>query len=401
VAESARIMNALLDSTEQVKVQTNQMLSSMGKEAFGNAVVGRYVFDDQVETDVYRCNLLQELESHGYFELIESWQSIGCTRGDDAQNRSRSSGSRTAVSTAIMRYVAHELGFGPDQLAVHFIDRSLVTPAYIEEQRAKFNASGYLPGVSRATIDEQREKPWHAFLCSVAYLQLRTCMMDDVLARFYEEFCDGAANVVILGAGFDTRFYRNAVPPNILAYEIDTEASQKMKLETMAQCGAPEFAQDGRRVTFVPCDFAVQSFVESLKSVKCDLSVPTLIVWEGVTYYLTRSEVTATLRSVASMLGPCAIAFDYFSPLMLEEYRERMLAAGEAFQFGIDAHDLVLLANELQLDVIDHLSGVETLPRYLPRRKDGESVGVACNHKVFILLGNENFASTYSRKSLI
>ena len=110
-----------------------------------------------------------------------------------------------------MRYVAYELGFGPDCLAAHFIDRTCVTPAYRVEQKATFSASaGYLPGVSRAPQSTTSNKGSRGtlFLCSL------TCM-------------------------------RVAIVPQTLSYSLlqlfspmksTLNASQKMKLQTLAQC---------------------------------------------------------------------------------------------------------------------------------------------------------------------
>lgn len=80
-------------------------------------------------------------------------------------------------------------------------------------------------------------------------------------------------------------------------------------------------------VTYVECDFLTQSWLDRL--VECGLrkTRPTLVVWEGVTMYLTREVVMATLDTVAQRFdAPAAIAFEYYSPETVAETAVRMAA---------------------------------------------------------------------------
>jgi methyltransferase (TIGR00027 family) len=69
--------------------------------------------------------------------------------------------------------------------------------------------------------------------------------------------------------------------------------------------------------TYVACDFERDDFLERLLSAGLDTSVPSAVLWEGVTYYLSESAVRGTLRRVATGLPPLStIVFDYVGKRM-------------------------------------------------------------------------------------
>ena len=90
------------------------------------------------------------------------------------------------------------------------------------------------------------------------YVNARTHHMDAMLAQALK---DGARQVVIMGAGFDSRAYRfhNAYP-NVRFFEIDlpaTSADKQRRVEKLLG-KRPEW------VTFVPIDFNIQTLDEVL-----------------------------------------------------------------------------------------------------------------------------------------
>jgi methyltransferase (TIGR00027 family) len=170
------------------------------------------------------------------------------------------------------------------------------------------------------------------------WLAVRTAALDaEVKARI----ADGVTQIVILGAGLDSRAARLA-SPGARFFEVDQPASQADKR-------ARVFSLDRYPVeaaTYVACDFEHDDFVERLTASGFRSDAPALFVWEGVTYYLPEAAVRATLRRVATGTDPrSVIAFDFIGKKLVEgnvrDERDRgvaehVAAMGEPLVFGLD-----------------------------------------------------------------
>lgn len=150
----------------------------------------------------------------------------------------------------------------------------------------------------------------------------------------------GVRQVVLLGAGFDTRAARLA-RDGVRYFEVDSPASQAEKLRRIA--GIAEYPTNA--ATHVQCDFEVDDFVERLTSAGFDAASPAFVIWEGVIPYLTEAAVRATLRSIATRLAPESIVvFDHVGKRLVggdvqasdRVQREFVDVLGEPLRFGID-----------------------------------------------------------------
>ncbi|MGB5702607.1 MAG: SAM-dependent methyltransferase, partial [Polyangiales bacterium] len=171
------------------------------------------------------------------------------------------------------------------------------------------------------------------------WMGLRTRYIDDCVVHALDR---GLAQVVILGAGLDTRAARLG-REGVRFFEVDQPASQADKHERLSRfTGYPMDA-----ATFVPCDFERDDFVERLESAGHDRDEPTCLVWEGVIYYLAEAAARATLARIAAELDPRSLLiFDYLntkmarsSPRLRSEDRAMkgiIEELGEPMQFGID-----------------------------------------------------------------
>ena len=122
---------------------------------------------------------------------------------------------------------------------------------------------------------------------------VRTAYLDRHVAYWTRE--RGFAQVVVLGAGLDTRAARLA-HPGVRWFEVDHPASQAYKRRcSSALSGYPTDA-----ATYVSCDFESDDFVERLVQAGFRADAPALILWEGVTPYLTEPAVRGTLARVSS-----------------------------------------------------------------------------------------------------
>jgi methyltransferase (TIGR00027 family) len=173
---------------------------------------------------------------------------------------------------------------------------------------------------------------------AVSFVVGRERYIDDFLKSCLSE---GLDQVVLLGAGYDTRAYRIPGIEKTHVFEIDQSATQEDKLKRLEKVIHPIPAN----VTFLPMDFNTQSLAERLKSAGYNEQDKTLFIWQGVTYFLTMAGVGNTLAFIASHSGPgSALIFDYFyNEILRDPHRKEVQAMrrtarafGEDYTFGID-----------------------------------------------------------------
>ncbi len=149
------------------------------------------------------------------------------------------------------------------------------------------------------------------------WIGLRTAYLD---RQVRAAIARGWNQIVLLGAGFDTRAARLAAP-GVTFYEVDHPATQKEKRDRLAELsGYPSAA-----ARMAPCDFeSGDDFVDKLVEHGFAVDRPSLVLWEGVTPYLTEPAVRATASRVAGALHPASlILFDYVGKRIAEGERLR------------------------------------------------------------------------------
>jgi methyltransferase (TIGR00027 family) len=122
----------------------------------------------------------------------------------------------------------------------------------------------------------------------------------------------GVRQYVLLGAGLDTFAWRlPAGCQGLRIFELDHPQTQSAKRELAAQAGLPVPPQ----LAYVPVDFAQDDFWERLWSAHFDASQPAFFAFLGVSMYLERGALLATLDAIAAKAAPGSeIVFDYVLP---------------------------------------------------------------------------------------
>lgn len=106
--------------------------------------------------------------------------------------------------------------------------------------------------------------------------------------------------VVLLGAGYDTRAYRFAGQlRDTRIFEVDHPATGGRKRTVTA--ANTELLVDPGNLSYVEIDFRVDSLSEKLRAAGFDPAVPAFFVWEGVSMYLTREQVKNTLQTLHAL----------------------------------------------------------------------------------------------------
>jgi methyltransferase (TIGR00027 family) len=179
-----------------------------------------------------------------------------------------------------------------------------------------------------------------AFAHAELWIALRTAAIDDQVRRFTHGHAR-ARQVVILGAGLDTRAARLA-DPAVRFFEVDHPGSQAEKRRRLR--GLDGYPADA--ATYVACDFEGEDFLDRLRASGFDAAEPALVVWEGVVYYLTEAAARATLGRIASGCAPATVlVLDYLGKKLVaghggdaEDHATRHVVTdlGEPLLFGFD-----------------------------------------------------------------
>lgn len=158
-----------------------------------------------------------------------------------------------------------------------------------------------------ARVREKEKKFRHPFAVGLrAFLVARARCAEDSLAKAVEA---GADQYVVLGAGLDTFAYRNPFP-QLRVFEVDYPSTQEWKRGLLARASIIPPPS----LTYVPVDFETQTLADRLHESGFRADRPAFFSWLGVTMYLTREVVLATLRFVAERPAKSGITFDYFVP---------------------------------------------------------------------------------------
>src|SRR6266496_290200 len=121
----------------------------------------------------------------------------------------------------------------------------------------------------------------------------RTRLIDDLVtdARSW------IGQLVLLGAGFDSRAYRLPGLEQVTVFEVDQPATQQAKREVLGRvlAGIVEGDPLAWHVRFVPVDFERDDLARALRTAGYRDGTRSLFVWEGVSNYLTPAAVDQTL----------------------------------------------------------------------------------------------------------
>ena len=232
-------------------------------------------------------------------------------------------------------------------------------------------------------------------LGEIACLQARTCWLDDVVDTFAEENEGNQFNVVILGAGFDTRCYRLKSimqKENVHLFEVDASGTQHIKLNALKQANI-----QCKDVSFVSCDFEYDDWMKTLQSQSYfNQEFPTVFVWEGVSMYLELDIVKSTISKIVSCGPGSCIAFDYmFHESMNDATKKAAERIGEPWKCTMDFDEIECIVADCQklasgkgmLRIKDHLRKAEMKNRYLAKYIDGSFVGYLEEFGAFCLIG--------------
>jgi len=209
-----------------------------------------------------------------------------------------------------------------DPYAVHFIDPQVLLLSRKDPEKAKAMRDHYerlFPGLGNS-------------------IRARVRCFDDFVKASIDE---GIEQLVILGAGYDTRAYRiEGLKDKVRTFEVDHPSTQGLKIEKIKKIfGAlPD-------VVYVTVDFESEDLGKKLLEKGYIRSQKTLFVMEGLVMYIPPGAVDAILSFIAVNSGSGSrIIFDYYPQSVVDgtsnletakNIRDHLIQLGEPLQFGI------------------------------------------------------------------
>lgn len=202
-------------------------------------------------------------------------------------------------------------------------------------------------------------------------------------ARFIEDLVvkqagKGVGQYVILGAGLDTFAQRRPeIASRLRVFEVDRPGPQAWKRRRLIELGygVPDWLR------LVPVDFeAGDAWLHKLAAAGFDAARPAVVVSTGVSMYLTREAVMATLRQVAALAAGSTFVMSFLLPLEmadpevrpgLERAVQGARASGTPFISFFTPPEMLQLAREAGFKDAQHVSATMLAERYFAGRSDG------------------------------
>jgi len=198
--------------------------------------------------------------------------------------------------------------------------------------------------------------------------------VEDLVAAQAEH---GLGQYVILGAGLDTFAQRQPeLASRLQVFEVDQPGTQAWKRQRLIELGydVPGWLH------LAPVDFeAGQSWREAVAAAGFDAAQPAVVASAGVSMYLTREAIAATLSDVATLAPGSAFVMTFLLPFeqMDEEVRPGFAmaqrgaaASGTPFISFFEPREMVALALEAGFKDARHVPAAELNERYFGGRSD-------------------------------
>jgi methyltransferase (TIGR00027 family) len=202
-------------------------------------------------------------------------------------------------------------------------------------------------------------------------------------ARFVEDLVveqasHGVGQYVILGAGLDTFAQRRPeIASRLRVFEVDQPVPQAWKRQRLIDLGfdIPDWLR------LVPVDFeAGDDWWPQLVRAGFDAAQPAVVASTGVSMYLTKDAIAATLRQVTTLAPGSTLAMTFLLPPELadpevrpglEQAQKGAQASGTPFISFFTPPEMVALARAAGFKDAQHVSAGMLNQRYFAGRTDG------------------------------
>ena len=206
----------------------------------------------------------------------------------------------------------------------------------------------------------------------------RVRYFDDFVEKLVDE---GLEQLVILGAGYDTRAYRiEGLKENVKVFEVDHLNTQSFKIEKVKEI----FGSIPDHVIYVPVDFDTQKLDQRLLESGYDGSKKTLFIMEGLVMYILSDAVDETLSFIVNNSGRAsAVIFDYVPQSVVDGTNDLEVGKNlhnhakeykEPLQFGIEEGTLETFLKKRGFSSIESVTSEDYQKAYFDGKNRNKDV---------------------------
>lgn len=195
----------------------------------------------------------------------------------------------------------------------------------------------------------------------------RTKFIDDILK---EALDNGIEQLVILGAGFDTRAFRISNINSIKVFEVDLPFIQEKKKSLIKKY----LGELPSNIIFASIDFNIQTLDKVLLDKGLDFSKPVIFIWEGVTQYITEEAVNNTLNFISRASTGSIVLFSYILKEVIDkssksidtDFLTNYFAMGDQkWSFGLNPSEASDFVKQYNLTIIKDVGASYYKENYL------------------------------------
>lgn len=202
----------------------------------------------------------------------------------------------------------------------------------------------------------------------------RARFVEDLIIEQHEQ---GVNQYIILGAGLDTFAQRRPdIASKLQIFEIDQPDTIAWKQQRLTDLGfgVPQYLH------FVPVDFEISSWWEQLLKVGFDINKPAVIACTGVSLYLTKEAIIATLDQIATLAPGSKLAMTFYLPVELLDEEDKPMqemaekgarAAGTPFVSFFAPNEVLAMAKNAGFKDAKTISTRDIERYYFKDRADG------------------------------
>lgn len=222
---------------------------------------------------------------------------------------------------------------------------------------------------SRPDMHPEGTRPFRASILA------RARFLEDLVL---EEASHDLRQYVLLGAGLDTFAQRRPeIASRLKIFEVDQPGPQAWKQQRLIELGfgIPDWLR------LVPVDFeAGDSWWKQLTAAGFDPHLPAVVASTGVSMYLTRDAIMATLRQVAALAPGSTLVMTFLLPLELADpavqpglqmAEKGARASGTPFISFFTPPEMLAMARDAGFRQTRHISADALAQRYFANRTDG------------------------------
>lgn len=274
--------------------------------------------------------------------------------------------SQMAEGIAMQRFAESSKGEDEricyDPYAIHFIRPEIIEFGIKHPEKAK----------------ELIEKNESLFPGLSSSIMARVRYFDDFVKKSIE---DGLEQLVILGAGYDTRAYRiEGLKDGINIFEVDHPHTQGFKIEKIKEI----FGSTPENVVYVPVDFETEQLDDKLRDNGFITSKKTLFILEGLVMYIPPQAVAEIFSFITkNAVQGSRVIFDYYPQSVVEgtcklevgqNIRNHLIKIEEPLQFGIEKEGMENFLKEFGFSNIKNVTSADYKKAYFHGKNKNREV---------------------------